>query len=491
MILKKNFVYLFIKGGTIMGFWEQFPYTNFHEMNLNWLIKKMKNLEDRVNDIKTTEPVKKVNAFLNGKKILCVGDSTAAEPNSAVRFLKDFLPDATITNVAKSGASITPLYNNNVIDQLTPDNVANSEVIIITAGINDWQNSVEIDSLKTHVTNVLLRIFDYSPTPLVIWCTPFSSYRNFGAHKEPTVNYRNLKIKDYCRAISDVCEDFGCMVVDLYKISGCNQRNYRALLDESNSTGIFVHPNKFFAQRMAAQLAYISVSNYQTSDESYIYNTLPSAAFISNATLEDINPIPNEYKCEPFIKSDGTNYITSRCNIVITGKSILTGYCTGSFTLNMDGQVTTVESGKIRIPINFIYNKPISIKFNGVLSGLKILAESEFNNNANAYGIIQNIQGFSEGGVILREHGAQFMRTYITLPSPVNKNGKIGQLPFKARDGFFIAVLVPKTGNPSALPCNITDNGEILTMLPLNSGDMVILPSIFFTITSGNYNLKF
>lgn len=34
-----------------MGVFEQFPYTNFHEINLDWLIKKMKELLDRMQSI--------------------------------------------------------------------------------------------------------------------------------------------------------------------------------------------------------------------------------------------------------------------------------------------------------------------------------------------------------------------------------------------------------------------------------------------------------
>lgn len=34
-----------------MGVFEQFPYANFHEINLDWLIKKMKELLDRMQSI--------------------------------------------------------------------------------------------------------------------------------------------------------------------------------------------------------------------------------------------------------------------------------------------------------------------------------------------------------------------------------------------------------------------------------------------------------
>lgn len=31
-----------------MGFWKRFPYTNFHEINLDWIVKKIKELEQKI-----------------------------------------------------------------------------------------------------------------------------------------------------------------------------------------------------------------------------------------------------------------------------------------------------------------------------------------------------------------------------------------------------------------------------------------------------------
>lgn len=53
-----------------MGLWEQFPYSNFHEMNLDWLIRIMKDHEDRIKALeKRIEEIKQeildeVNAIL-------------------------------------------------------------------------------------------------------------------------------------------------------------------------------------------------------------------------------------------------------------------------------------------------------------------------------------------------------------------------------------------------------------------------------------------
>lgn len=31
-----------------MGFWKRFPYTNFHELNLDWVIRKLMELEKKI-----------------------------------------------------------------------------------------------------------------------------------------------------------------------------------------------------------------------------------------------------------------------------------------------------------------------------------------------------------------------------------------------------------------------------------------------------------
>ena len=45
-----------------MGLFEQFPYSNFHELNLDWILKKIKELDDKVDSIED-RILKEANAY--------------------------------------------------------------------------------------------------------------------------------------------------------------------------------------------------------------------------------------------------------------------------------------------------------------------------------------------------------------------------------------------------------------------------------------------
>ena len=45
-----------------MGLFEQFPYSNFHELNLDWILQKIKELEEKVDSIED-RILKQANAY--------------------------------------------------------------------------------------------------------------------------------------------------------------------------------------------------------------------------------------------------------------------------------------------------------------------------------------------------------------------------------------------------------------------------------------------
>lgn len=116
-----------------MALFEHFPYTNFHEMNLDWLLNRVKNIEANVENLseeagidcvyvhvtydagsgtyKSDIPGKKlVDYFGLGKKVICVYDnkeypgvmySTGGIPNGGAFRGMD------VTEVTNSSATVT------------------------------------------------------------------------------------------------------------------------------------------------------------------------------------------------------------------------------------------------------------------------------------------------------------------------------------------------------------------------------------------------
>lgn len=63
-----------------MGLFNQFPFTNFHEMNLDWLINKIKEVEDDIKKIDTTE-----NTYTNVLSIGVVNDGKTPIDNEIIK----------------------------------------------------------------------------------------------------------------------------------------------------------------------------------------------------------------------------------------------------------------------------------------------------------------------------------------------------------------------------------------------------------------------
>lgn len=58
-----------------MGVFEQFPYTNFHDLNLDWIIKKVKDLDNKVNDDLDQIITDRVTELLNSLSFNAIYDA--------------------------------------------------------------------------------------------------------------------------------------------------------------------------------------------------------------------------------------------------------------------------------------------------------------------------------------------------------------------------------------------------------------------------------
>lgn len=90
---------------------ENFPYTNFHELNLDWILDRMKKnskdlatLKEYVDTVIEGIKDNQGEGWLKNKKIVVYGDSTTQIDNSYIKKLSDY--GAIITNRGVYGTAI-------------------------------------------------------------------------------------------------------------------------------------------------------------------------------------------------------------------------------------------------------------------------------------------------------------------------------------------------------------------------------------------------
>lgn len=131
-----------------MPVFEEFPYTNFHELNLDWLLKKMKELEKKVSDPVPREIYAKAE---KGKNILFIGDSwtvgTGATNRDTEKFSTVLSRDLGMIekNYGVGAAGYARPYTfqqqaETAISSLTPEERENTNIIMIVGGVNDLRN---------------------------------------------------------------------------------------------------------------------------------------------------------------------------------------------------------------------------------------------------------------------------------------------------------------------------------------------------------------
>lgn len=490
-----------------MGLFENFPYTNFQQMNLDWIIKKTKELESSVKNIDNTvqsdvneilndwkndgtladlinqdvfNQISAQNIF-NNKNIMCYGDSTGALPNSAFNRLSDKLTNSTIINKSVSGASITPLYNNNIINQINAADLQDTDIVLIAGGINDWQNSASLDNIDTYTTSIINTIYNANKNILIIWLLPFYSYRVFA--NGVNINNIGLNIPDYNNKIAEVCNRHGVGVIDQYSISGCNQYNYATLLEQSGDTGIYVHPTYSFGEKLADLLISETMQGYKQDNQNYD-TILPQHIFYTgNIQTSDLTMNQKFIGC-PIIKINGS--YTSENTIQLTGDYILTFYSTAGGTVTIN-TTYTFSAGYNKILLNNMsFNNSVTFNANAVISGIRICPRNPTQQFSGTYGVPLGLPTFSGQGLLLTKHGLELYMNYKNLTSAISTNGTITTIPYNIPSSFFYMIIYnPTSGANRIIPGNITNN-TMITLAPIENGERIIIPSQIIPIHAIN-----
>ena len=246
-------------------FGEKWPYTNFHDLNLDWLIGKLKEAWNQLQGKYGTDnpppyPVKSVNGLTGDvtiptnietmvRKMICIGDSYAESPTLATSWATlcgEYLNASECHVVSKPGGGFQVNGNNKFLEGLQSVEVADPAGItdiVVAGGINDANTVSNYGDILTGITNFA----DYAKLTYPnakIWIG-FIGYTVFGSTYAPNVTgitYLNT-INFYQKG----CGLNGCAWLENASYV-MQQYNY---LSESD----MLHPNNYGSQALAECIA--------------------------------------------------------------------------------------------------------------------------------------------------------------------------------------------------------------------------------------------
>lgn len=232
--------------------------------------------------------------FLKGKKIVCYGDSTAANDGSYInKLISDY--NLNIDNKAIGGHSLVGDYN----DLLQAD-FSNYDYVILNYGINDWQASAPLRFAYQYddkigfldaLENILEKISNQNKVAFIIlpWFCVRDSFEN-------NINECLCTIDGYIDNAIDVINKFHFPYINLWKSSGINKYNYKSLME--NSGDIYVHAIEPITTYVADMIFNGCINNGKCHSKKY-NNTL---CFINNGfnSYDEITTSLGGYSNKPY-----------------------------------------------------------------------------------------------------------------------------------------------------------------------------------------------
>lgn len=289
-----------------MAFWNKFPFTNFHEMNLDWLITTMKELMNKYNDFtaditkKIEAQDKKVNTFvedytkkvdkipqlvqietidimdryradgtfseiiestygavsylnvLQGKNVVVLGDSLSADRNgvSWVNNLKTMTKGVlNITNYAVSNAKLE--------DQAEKYSSYSGKVdiLVVWCGINDVRDQTSLENVRTALESIRTKTLGLNKE-----CQSylFSTYKNLRGMKTNWI----IPQTAYWRFFNQYCTSQGWTFVDLFSSAPIISTISQTMLDYyfTETDKGYLHYNAKYSPILARYILNVLVS---------------------------------------------------------------------------------------------------------------------------------------------------------------------------------------------------------------------------------------
>lgn len=289
-----------------MAFWNKFPFTNFHEMNLDWLISTMKDLVNGFSNLTTevTSKIKtqdnKIDTFVNdyttkvnkipqlvqietidimdsyradgtfseiiestygavsylnvlqGKNMVVLGDSLSADRNgvSWVNNLKTMTKGVlNITNYAVSGAKLA--------DQAEKYSSYSGKVdiLVVWCGINDVRDQTSLENVRTALESIRTKTLGLNKGCQTYL---FSTYKNLRGMKTNWI----IPQTAYWRFFNQYCTSQGWTFVDLFSsapiISTISQTMLNYYFTETDKG--YLHYNEKYSPILARYILNVLVS---------------------------------------------------------------------------------------------------------------------------------------------------------------------------------------------------------------------------------------
>lgn len=289
-----------------MAFWNKFPFTNFHEMNLDWLISTMKDLLTGYNSF-TTDITKhieaqdeKVNTFikdytkkvdeipqliqtdvnnimdryradgtfseiiestygavsylnvLQGKNMVVLGDSLSADRNgvSWVNNLKTMTKGVlNVTNYAVSGAKLAEQADkystyNGVVD-----------ILVVWCGINDVRDQTSLEDARKALESIRTKTLGLNKKCQIYL---FSTYKNLRGMKTNWI----IPQTAYWRFFNQYCISQGWTFVDLFSSAPIVSTISPTMLDYyfTETDKGYLHYNEKYSPILARYILNVLVS---------------------------------------------------------------------------------------------------------------------------------------------------------------------------------------------------------------------------------------
>lgn len=237
---------------------ENFPYTNFHELNLDWLLDRMKkNSEDQealkkyVDEVFSGIGNMQGEGWLKNKKIVVYGDSTTQIENSYIKKLSDY--GAIITNRGVYGTAIVTNNDKTGAIDLIPkaEDLNDFDYIFMCYGANDlggWDYNfpfeTSIETSDNYLNYCLETIFKFLKTktcyPIFI-LPPIVHQDSWG--KAQTNAYNGSTQDLFNDTVVAICEQYHIEYFNLFTLCPVNHENYTYWYLQDNTQGIWIHPN--------------------------------------------------------------------------------------------------------------------------------------------------------------------------------------------------------------------------------------------------------